>query len=231
MGAKHSNPNRKLLSPTVQNSAGPIAVHVAPALHPVLATSIKQWREHDLHLVFANEESMAGDTPGAVLLEPAFTPAQAAGIRAVADEHPLALLIGVVRDSTGLQTHTAISAGAAYVVNLQMPWDLILGALAPAIVAVRLPAPRSSPEARTKLLRSVSFAELAPEDAEIVRLLRQNGLSVRDIADRLYTSERSMYRRLRRIYTQFGVTNRRELEHAISGLLQSDDSAHDGRLP
>lgn len=115
----------------------PTAIHVAPALHPILSGTVDEWRNHGLHLVFMDDYESTAATPGTVVLVPAFTPSQAAALTKLVDSHPLAIVIGVVRDATGLQTHTAIAAGASYVANLHLSWSLLLVALAPAIASAR----------------------------------------------------------------------------------------------
>lgn len=244
------------------------AIHVAPALHPILAGTVDEWRAYGLHLVFMDDYETPAATLGAVVLVPAFTPSQAAALAKLVDSHPLSIVIGVVRDTTGLQTHTAIAAGASYVANLHLAWHLLLEELAPAILCSRrsattapsqtgitaldpvepgtdtgdahpgrgdsyppanFPAPTSTSEyQRIRVLGDCDLDDLASDDVEVVRLLQHEDLSIREIANRLYLSQRSLYRRLRRIYTQLGVTNRRELADVVQQRSRVSDTPTTG---
>lgn len=235
----------------------PTPIFSAPSLEPLLGTTAAEWSRHGLQLVFVHDYESMVALPGCVMLVPAFTPSQSAALAKLTDSSPLTIAIGVVRDTTGLQTHNAITAGAAYVANLHLTWDLLLGALAPAIMNLRKATTCSTSQPKTSPLsaddaargdtwndssgrrraeppRLISDATLAahgrtlvlapdacqldcldPDDLEVVKLLQEEELSIRQIAERLYVSQRSLYRRLRRIYTHLGVTTRRELEDAV----------------
>lgn len=242
------------------HSGKPNPIFAAPSLEPILSTTTQEWKRHDLQLMFVHDHESVAATPGCVMLVPAFTPSQSAALTKLLDSFPLTIAIGVVRDTTGLQTHNAITAGAAYVANLHLTWDLLLGDLAPAIMNLRkattcspsppptspwspddtrrgqtwtddresprpepprlIPNPTTAAHGRTLVpaLDACQLDCLDPDDLEVVKLLQEEGLSIREIAARLYVSQRSLYRRLRRIYTHLGVTNRRELEDAVADI-------------
>lgn len=247
--------------PHTTHSGKPNPIFAAPSLEPILSTTTPEWKRHDLQLMFVHDHESVAATPGCVMLVPAFTPSQSAALTKLLDNFPLTIAIGVVRDTTGLQTHNAITAGAAYVANLHLTWDLLLGDLAPAIMNLRkattcpsspppqsslwslgdthrgqtwadenepprpepprlIPNPTTAAHQRTLVsaLDACQLDRLAPEDLEVVKLLQEEGLSIREIAARLYVSQRSLYRRLRRIYTHLGVTTRRELEDVVADI-------------
>lgn len=206
-------------------------------LRPVMTCLQSAWLEHGLCIVFIDPGECHDMLASAVIL-PGFTWQQIQVVEHVAELNPLILVVAIVRDATGLQTHRAIANGAGLALNLLIPSQTSLSSLSCSLADVTpstvvLPLSQSihaksgssvmSPESNlfagerlhgpVRVAESHSeswFTELDAEARDIVDLLRSD-VPVREIADRLYLSERSLYRQLRRIYSSLGVSGRREL--------------------
>ncbi|MGK5638866.1 helix-turn-helix transcriptional regulator [Streptomyces sp. URMC 126] len=140
---------------------------------------------------------------------PAFTPQHAAVLARVSAADPVAGIVGVVADAVGTQTHLAIQSGANWVLNLLVQpsesFRVLRGLLLQHAAAVGVPgAARPAPGAEAPV------GALSEEDRALVRMLRER-VPVGEMARRFYCSERSMYRRIRRVYEVLGVANRQEL--------------------
>jgi DNA-binding NarL/FixJ family response regulator len=120
------------------------------------------------------------------------------------EQHGRAPIIAVVDDVTGQSTHLAIKAGASVVYNLAIPFHRRVDGISAVL-------PASPSAARTR----PSMPALDDKDRLLVNLLC-GPQSVAEIARRFFCSERSLYRRIRRLYNTFGVTGRSELRSAIA---------------
>jgi DNA-binding NarL/FixJ family response regulator len=151
----------------------------------------------------------------------AFTDLQLVAVSRVAAEHPLAAVIATITDATGRQTHAAMRAGAALVLNTLISVPHLTDVLytfarvyahqpnSPVPDPSRCPADgTASPSGGLYVPRSAM--RLENDDTDLLRLLVGNATTA-EIASRYYRSERSMYRRLRALYTHLGVKSRQEL--------------------
>nr|WP_285543887.1 hypothetical protein [Streptomyces lavendulae] len=162
---------------------------------------------------------------GAFVALPVFTPQHASVVAQVSANNPVSGIVGVVADAAGMQTHLAIQSGANWVLNLlvhpseslRVLQGLLLqhaaalghnrGALAGVEGADHDPLHTAVP----------AHVDLVPRegrapggDEELVTMLCE-WVPVGEMARRYYCSERSMYRRIRRIYDALGVSSRKEL--------------------
>ncbi|MFF9814347.1 DNA-binding response regulator [Streptomyces sp. NPDC014006] len=181
---------------------------------------------------FVDDSQLAapGD-PGLPVLLPVSSELQADRLRALRTRHAMALLIAVTDDVSGHLTYNAIRSGANCVLNLAIPEerqiDLLLArcrahaspdtdspaagrpafrlCVLPDGAPIRPPVPAPGTE---------PYPALAPRpggyDAALLRMLCTSA-TVSEIARRNYCSERSMYRRIRKLYDAFGVSGRSEL--------------------
>ncbi|MFD7313763.1 helix-turn-helix transcriptional regulator [Streptomyces sp. NPDC059883] len=178
---------------------------------------------------------------------------QAEELRTLRVRHPLSLLIAVTNDLSGHHTYYAIRSGANFVFNVAISGESQIGMVhaqlrahaithaytrtithadGPAAVpADARPAPVRVTEQR--VTRPVALpglhaagAPTVPDlhraDRELVRQLRTS-MTVSEIARRHYCSERSMYRRIRRLYDELGVRGRAELMSVIPAPADTDD--------
>lgn len=125
-------------------------------------------------------------------------------------------ILAVVNDISGQQTFLAIKSGATSVLNVRLPQEMQIDAVLTACSA----APRllpSVPWPRRRATRDLSAAGGAgPEEAgRLVQLLCGTS-NISSIAQQFYCSERSMYRRIRRLYEQLGVSGRAELRSRMA---------------
>ncbi|WP_051186307.1 helix-turn-helix transcriptional regulator [Nocardia tenerifensis] len=175
-----------------------------------------------------------GRADGPVML-PVNTEYQADELRFIRAHHPTVFLVAVTHDLTGHSTYYAMRAGANFVINLAIPCDRAtdLGAADLRLRATAHERPTADTSAgpesdatpnrgsvRYLTQRSrppVAPAELDQADKQLIQMLRTS-LTVADIARRSYMSERSMYRRIRKLYNALGVTGRTELIQAVDRL-------------
>ncbi|MCL7379659.1 hypothetical protein [Streptomyces sp. 35G-GA-8] len=174
---------------------------------------------------------------------------QAEELRTLRVRHPLSLLIAVTNDLSGHHTYYAIRSGANFVFNVAISGESQIGmvqaqlrahalthALAHADVPATVPADAGRAPVRVteqRVTRPVALpglhaaeASAVPElhraDRELVRQLRTS-MTVSEIARRHYCSERSMYRRIRRIYDELGVRGRAELMSVVPASADTGD--------
>ncbi|MZF87638.1 helix-turn-helix domain-containing protein [Streptomyces sp. SID5643] len=199
---------------------------------------------------FVDDEDLTapGGTLDLPVLIPVTSDFQAEGLRAVRVRHPLSMLIGVTNDVLGQRTYYAIRSGANFVLNLAIPGESQIDMLCAQIRAHRLTAaadatavwppddPGGAPDGRgftgsalreqpgaddseSRQRREFAPSALPDYDKELVGLLCTS-MTVTEIARRYYCSERSMYRRIRKLYNRLGVGCRTELvsEAAALGL-------------
>lgn len=193
---------------------------------------------HRIEFVGDEDLTAPGDSLNLPVLLPVTSEFQADGLRAVRIRHPLSLLIAVTNDVLGLRTYYAIRAGANFVLNLAIPGESQIDMVCAQIRAhnmatsawAALPA-SAAPAAETRL-RAVPVGgdgrrlpgyppmagpSLPEHDPELVRLLCTS-MTVTEISRHYYCSERSMYRRIRKLYDALGVGSRAELRSAATRL-------------
>ncbi|MGW6598403.1 helix-turn-helix transcriptional regulator [Streptomyces sp. NPDC055036] len=174
---------------------------------------------------------------------------QAEELRTLRVRHPLSLLIAVTNDLSGHHTYYAIRSGANFVFNVAISGESQIGmvqaqlrahaithAIAHADVPATVPADAKRAPVRVteqRVTRPVALpglhaagASTVPDlhraDRELVRQLRTS-MTVSEIARRHYCSERSMYRRIRRLYDELGVRGRAELMSVVSASADTGD--------
>lgn len=162
---------------------------------------------------FVDDEDLAA-TDGAALDLPVLLPVnsefQAEQLRAIRVRHPLALLIAVTNDVSGHHTYYAIRSGANFVFNLAISGESQIG-MVHAQLRAHAAAHADGAEPDETPGPALPFVpELPRDERELVRELCTS-MTVSEIARRHYCSERSMYRRIRRLYDEFGVRGRAEL--------------------
>ncbi|MBT2398832.1 DNA-binding response regulator [Streptomyces sp. ISL-100] len=190
------------------------------------------------------------------VLIPVTSEFQAECLRAVRARHPLSLLVAVTHDLTGFRTYFAIRSGANFVFNLAIPGESQIDMLYAQSRSHRMTTPagptgpwlRAAPgdhggrheshasgDARDHAGRGGPAGDercpdpaLSESDAELARMLC-TPMTVSEIARSYYCSERSMYRRVRKLYDDLGVSGRTELM-SLAGTLGLNQPATT-RLP
>ncbi|NUP23226.1 MAG: response regulator transcription factor [Streptomyces sp.] len=168
---------------------------------------------------FIDDEDLAATDAAALdlpVLLPVNSEFQAEQLRAIRVRHPLALLIAVTNDVSGHHTYYAIRSGANFVFNLAISGESQIGMVHAQLSAhaaahaeeADAEEPRRQPRPARPALPDVP--ELRRDERELVRELCTS-MTVNEIARRHYCSERSMYRRIRRLYDELGVRGRSEL--------------------
>jgi DNA-binding NarL/FixJ family response regulator len=134
-------------------------------------------------------------------------------VRSEEDRHRLAqiddepLVVAVVEDDSPQRYAEALAAGAAVVVAEDAPVTAVVEALQAAIEGwTVLPIPVAQ-----QLARGAATAR-PPLTGEEITWLRKlaHGVSVSQLAEESFHSERDMYRVLRRLYARIGVAGRAE---------------------
>lgn len=157
--------------------------------------------------------------PAELILVPATNQIQVELLRCLQQKCCITAIVAIVNDVNGYQTYQAMSAGATCVFNLAIQVDRQIDTLQAIFIAhagtaerlLRLvPTRPSSPECSVEQTRCVD-----EEDTLLISLLC-GSYTISSIAKRFYCSERSMYRRVRRIYDFFGVSSRNELRSTIA---------------
>lgn len=211
---------------TSQTAARPRLVLAHRGLRSFLATRFDRTERGCPEIEFlAPDELLALDGGVTPVIVPAVAEAQCRALAELRDRLPLAPIVAVVNDRTGQQAYRAVCGGASSVLNLTQPrseQETILRALSTG----RPPAGGTVTRLRsvaggTRQARPEPAADHWPCDGpavvedQLVELLRgRSTISV--IAARLYCSERSMYRRVRRLYDAFGVSGRAELRDVLT---------------
>lgn len=177
-------------------------------------------------------------TEGIPLIVPAVDELQTRFLAKLRDRLCLTPIMAVVGDLSGHQTYRAMSAGATSVLNLelsQIRMDVVLHHLFQGCLADASGSVASHQEShpvrpmRPTLVRSpgqhddrVGTAERSvdadppAENSDLLVNLLCGPNTIAAIARRFYCSERSMYRRVRRLYDTLGVSSRSELRIAIA---------------
>lgn len=197
-----------------------IRVHVHSGLRRFCDEQRPPFRELGASIEFVDpHELMALTDPAEPILVPATNQMQVELLRSLQQECYLTCIVAVVNDVNGQQTYQAMSAGATCVLNLAIPMDKQIDTLCAVL--------RAHTGATGRPFRLVATGPTVPESSvgptrctdEQSKLLIDmlcGSHTVSSIAKRFYCSERSMYRRVRRIYDVFGVSNRSELRSAIA---------------
>jgi DNA-binding NarL/FixJ family response regulator len=155
------------------------------------------------------EQLMAAGAVEIPIIVPAVNEAQAKFLERLRQHLCLTPILAVVADLSGHQTCRAMLGGATSVLNTELPHarqDSVLRAVLGA-------APPTPPPSRTAVPAPVG--DPAAGDELLVRLLC-GANTVAAIARRFYCSERSMYRRVRRLYDAVGVSSRSELRILVA---------------
>jgi DNA-binding NarL/FixJ family response regulator len=176
------------------------------------------------------------------ILLPVNSEHQADNLRSVRTRHPMALLIAITNDVTGHPTYYAIRSGATFVVNLAIPSEDqsafvqsqlhfhtqksaavdMSGQFDSAAISRASADNRTTANGATEVHAAGGRRGAGPvlerPEIELIRMLR-TPMTVAEIARQNYMSERSMYRRVRKLYDVLGITGRAELHsynrHAI----------------
>jgi DNA-binding NarL/FixJ family response regulator len=197
-------------------------VRAVASLRPYLDRCAQEIARCGFRLTFdrARDVAAAADRAAAVVL-PATTPPETGMLRSVRAGNFLLPIVGVVCDGTGHQTYHALSAGATTVINLLLPAEHRMEALHAALG--QRPRATPDPAGGPTPLRAVGTAvggdaPGSPDHREVEVLvdLLCGPQTVSAIARLFFCSERSMYRRIRRLYDDIGVTGRAELRVAVA---------------
>jgi DNA-binding NarL/FixJ family response regulator len=200
----------------VVNLSRDLIVKAHSGLCFMLDTYRHHWSAVGVNLDFTDPGALFVLPPdGMPVLIPAASEPDITLVRSLRREDCLRPIIAVVNDLDGHQTFRAIDNGASGVLNVRLPAEMQVGAVLAACDGL---VRRASVGARPQLaggavcvLERDGEVPAAPEEtSRLVRLLCGTG-SISSIAQQFYCSERSMYRRLRRLYEQMGVSGRSEL--------------------
>ncbi|MGW1145061.1 helix-turn-helix transcriptional regulator [Streptomyces sp. NPDC002454] len=210
--------------------------------HP--AFSLLRSRLDGVEFVDPDDLTAFGGTLDLPALIPVSSEFQAEELRALRVRYPLSLLIGVTRCVLGQRTYLAIRSGANSVLNLAIPGRDQIDVLCAQLrahttatachAAARLRGVPGAPDGggtdedrwareghplreEEAPPRGVAYSTLAEGDRKLLRLLCTS-MTVNEIARRHYCSERSMYRRIRKLYDGLGVCGRTELLSKASAL-------------
>ncbi|MET8999275.1 hypothetical protein [Amycolatopsis sp. NPDC004169] len=180
------------------------------------------WSAAGIRLEFVDPAVLPVMPPdGTPVLVPAASEPDVAVVRSLRRGHCLRPIIAVVSDIDGHQTFRAIDNGASGVLNIRLPADKQIGAVFAACDGAVRPVMCGS---RLQLVDPPAgpgepgdVETLDPEETGRLMHLLCGTSSISSIAQQFYCSERSMYRRLRRLYERLGVSGRSELRSRMSG--------------
>ncbi|GAA2978638.1 hypothetical protein [Actinokineospora diospyrosa] len=182
-------------------------------LRAELADAVTDWAAAGVVVRFDEPEALFTDLVDIpALLVPAASEPDRELVRSLRRSRCLVPILAVVNDISGHQTFLAISAGASGVLNVRLPTDKQLDAVlttcSAAVPAARAPVgPALTYDGDTPVARQ--------DDGRLVRMLCGT-TSISAIAQQFYCSERSMYRRIRRLYQDMGVAGRTELRYRMN---------------
>ncbi|MFE0021729.1 hypothetical protein [Amycolatopsis sp. NPDC059021] len=179
------------------------------------------WAEpHGIDIGFlAPDRLIAEGRDDIPMIVPAVNEAQAQFLAQLRDRLCLAPILAIVDDLSGHQTYRAMMGGATAVLNLELPvgkQESVLQALfesCPGADGARL-RPVARPGERCRLGqhdRRPPAGGTRVDHSELLVSLLCGSNTIAAIARRFYCSERSMYRRVRRLYDTLGVAGRSEL--------------------
>ncbi|MGH3568944.1 MAG: hypothetical protein ACRDRH_23545 [Pseudonocardia sp.] len=197
------------------------AVRAATSLQPYLTGCAPAVARFGLRLEFDDPtELVAKANRTAAILLPATNSPETDLLRSLRAERFLLPVAGVVSDRTGHQTYLALRAGATAVINLLLPVQHRVEALQSVLEQARRASPTAGGPALGPALRAVATpirdGLRDPRETEVLIDLLCGPHTVSLIARRFFCSERSMYRRIRRLYDEAGVTGRAELRAAVA---------------
>ena len=192
-------------------------VHVHSGLRRFCDDQRSPFRKLGARIEFVDPLELGALTdPVERIVLPATNPMQVEFLRSLQRECCMTCIVAVVNDVNGYQTYQAMSAGATCVLNLAIPVDkqvdTLLAVFAAYAGAVERPLRVVPTDPAT---REGSTRVLAEQDRSLISLLCGSH-TISSIAKLFYCSERSMYRRVRRIYDRFEVSSRNELRAVIA---------------
>lgn len=195
-----------------------LVVKAHSGLSPTLDVHRDGWWAAGIRLEFVEPAVLAVLPPdGTPVLVPAASEPDVAVVRSLRRGHCLRPIIAVVNDLDGHQTFRAIDNGASGVLNIRLPADKQIGAVFAACDGAVRPASRLQLAEPPVAPGEPGEAEtLDPEEAGRLMRMLCGTSSISSIAQQFYCSERSMYRRLRRLYEQLGVSGRSELRSRMT---------------
>jgi DNA-binding NarL/FixJ family response regulator len=186
-----------------------------------LDVSRGDWADAGIFFEFTDPAALfatpSDDTPALV---PAASEPDREIVRSLRRSRCLTTILAVVNDINGHQTFLAIKSGASGVLNVRLPRDIQIDAVLSACTGTAQLLPRAP------RLHLAGGADVAPEPdprlsdpEETGRLMQMlcGRSSISSIAQQFYCSERSMYRRIRRLYQHMGVSGRAELRSRMAG--------------
>lgn len=192
-------------------------VRAATSLRSYLTGCAPAVARFGLRLEFDDPAELAAkaDRTAAILL-PATNPPETDLLRSLRTERFLLPVAGVVSDRTGHQTYLALRAGATAVINLLLPVQHQVEALQSVLEQARWASPTVGSPALRAVATPIRDGLPDPRETEVLIDLLCGPHTVSLIARRFFCSERSMYRRIRRLYDEAGVTGRAELRAAVA---------------
>ncbi|MGH3871147.1 MAG: helix-turn-helix transcriptional regulator [Pseudonocardiaceae bacterium] len=197
-----------------------VRIHVHSGLRFLYDDPKAPFRELEVRIEFIDplELSVSADRIEFVLL-PATDQMQIELLRSLRRKCCMTCIVAVVNDMTGHQTYQAMSSGATCVFNLAIlvdkQLDLLHTVLRAHVGAAARPVRLASTEPRIPQ-QPASLAQCLDEENRLLIDLLCGPHTISSIAKRFYCSERSMYRRVRRVYESFGVSSRNELRSAVA---------------
>ncbi|MEU8887200.1 hypothetical protein [Streptomyces sp. NPDC048442] len=196
-------------------------VIVQSELGPRLLDMSSMLEEIDFSLLLTDDvEEELSRCPTGVAVLPALNELQVGRVSEVAERFPLASVIGVVHEAEGYRTREVIQAGAVLAMNVLIPIEEYREALRTVARRCEEMVYWSSVKKSGDRSYDGEFLGLRDEgEIRLARLLCSFKTTV-EIADALFCSERSAYRRIRSLYVACGVRNRSELRElaARSGM-------------
>jgi DNA-binding NarL/FixJ family response regulator len=179
------------------------------------------WADAGIFFEFADPATLfvmsADEVP---VLVPAASEPDHELVRSLRRTRCLTPILAVVNDINGHQTFLAIKNGASGVLNVRLPQDKQIDAVLTACTGAAQLLPRGlRPYFAGRedfLVEPLETESTDPEETgRLMRLLCGTN-SISSIAHQFYCSERSMYRRIRRLYQHMGVSGRSELRSRMA---------------
>lgn len=177
------------------------------------------WADAGIFFNFADPPALFGlladDTP---VLVPAASEPDRELVCSLRRSQCLTPILAVVNDINGHQTFLAIKSGASAVLNVRLTRDEQIDAVLTVCSVTARPLPRTPrlylADGENVELSDADTADQEEADRLVQMLCGTNSISL--IAQQLYCSERSMYRRIRRLYQRMGVSGRSELRSQMA---------------
>jgi DNA-binding NarL/FixJ family response regulator len=161
------------------------------------------------------------DTGSEPVMMPAMNQLQVELLRSLRQWNYFIPIIAVVNDVNGYQTYLAIKSGASCVFNILVPAEKQVDALRSVLSAHRndrrnLAGRSAERPAKAAEELEQNRAGSVDRETELLVELLCSSKTMTAIAKRFFCSERSMYRRVRQLYNDFGVSNRMELRAVVA---------------